>query len=174
MAASDPLANAGRLFFGPLQQGRDGLGAVCCCGTNVIFRRDHLVAIGGQAYHCITEVSGQHALAAHGVMGGEKLSGVRRHDLRIRETHLGLLFAWPQDNYTSQRLAGSGFTNMYLNQRLAYGLAPDDLEGVFEQKLRCECDTFLACGHGQLRMQTSIEGCLVHACMICWGGWTAS
>jgi len=66
MAADDPLANAGRFFFGPLQQGRDGLGAVCCCGTNVIFRRDHLVAIGGQAYHCITEVSGQHLLTAHG------------------------------------------------------------------------------------------------------------
>jgi hypothetical protein len=24
------------------------------------------VAIGGQAYHCITEVSGQHLLTAHG------------------------------------------------------------------------------------------------------------
>jgi hypothetical protein len=39
-------------------QGRDGVGAAPCCGTGVVFRRDVLVSIGGQAYGSITEVSG--------------------------------------------------------------------------------------------------------------------
>jgi cellulose synthase/poly-beta-1,6-N-acetylglucosamine synthase-like glycosyltransferase len=36
-------------------QGRDGIGAAPCCGTGVVFRRDVLVSIGGQAYGSITE-----------------------------------------------------------------------------------------------------------------------
>ncbi len=36
-------------------QGRDGIGACPCCGTGVVFRRDVLVSIGGQAYGSITE-----------------------------------------------------------------------------------------------------------------------
>lgn len=38
-------------------QGRDGIGAAPCCGTGVVFRRDVLVSVGGQAYGSITEVS---------------------------------------------------------------------------------------------------------------------
>ena len=42
-------------FYGPMLQGRDGIGAAPCCGTGVVFRRDVLVSIGGQAYGSITE-----------------------------------------------------------------------------------------------------------------------
>ena len=93
--AYDQLAHGGRLFYGPLQQGRDGAGAVCCCGSNVIFSRAHLVSIGGQAYGSITE-----------------------------------------DNFTAMKLTAAGFSSMYLDRRLAFGLAPDDVEGTFGQKLR--------------------------------------
>jgi hypothetical protein len=51
----DPLAHGGRLFYGPLQQGRDGAGAVCCCGTGVVWQRDVLVSCGGFAHDSITE-----------------------------------------------------------------------------------------------------------------------
>ena len=44
-----------RFFYGPMLQGRDGIGAAPCCGTGVVFRRDVLVSIGGQAYGSITE-----------------------------------------------------------------------------------------------------------------------
>lgn len=44
--------------LGPMLQGRDGVGAAPCCGTGVVFRRDVLVSIGGQAYASITEVGG--------------------------------------------------------------------------------------------------------------------
>lgn len=93
--ASDPLCHRSRLFFGPLQAGRDGADAVCCCGTGCVFERAALVSIGGQAYGSITE-----------------------------------------DNLTSQALAAAGFSSIYLDENLQAGLAPDDVPGVFEQRLR--------------------------------------
>jgi len=93
--ASDPLCHRSRLFFGPLQAGRDGADAVCCCGTGCVFDRAALVSVGGQAYGSITE-----------------------------------------DNLTSQALAAAGFSSMYLDENLQAGLAPEDVPGVFEQRLR--------------------------------------
>ena len=93
--ASDPLCHRSRLFFGPLQAGRDGADAVCCCGTGCVFDRAALVSIGGQAYRSVTE-----------------------------------------DNLTSQALAAAGFSSMYLDENLQAGLAPEDVPGVFEQRLR--------------------------------------
>jgi hypothetical protein len=57
VAAEDPLVHFARFFYGPMLQGRDGVGAAPCCGAGVVFRRDVLVSIGGQAYGSITEVS---------------------------------------------------------------------------------------------------------------------
>ncbi|KAL4423966.1 hypothetical protein ABPG75_001267 [Micractinium tetrahymenae] len=53
--AADPMVHCARFFYGPMLQGRDGIGAAPCCGTGVVFRRDVLVSIGGQAYGSITE-----------------------------------------------------------------------------------------------------------------------
>eukprot|EP00775_Hariotina_reticulata_P010775 gene10775-10931_t len=53
--ASDPLVHSARFFYGPMLQGRDGIGACPCCGTGVVFRRDVLVSLGGQSYGSITE-----------------------------------------------------------------------------------------------------------------------
>ena len=93
--AADALAHRSRLFYGPLQTGRDGADAVCCCGTGCVFDRAALISIGGQAYGSITE-----------------------------------------DNKTSMALAAAGFSSMYLDEKLQAGLAPDDVPGVFEQRLR--------------------------------------
>ncbi|CAA9209274.1 MAG: Cellulose synthase (UDP-forming), partial [uncultured Actinomycetospora sp.] len=43
------------LFFGVIARGKDGLGAMFCCGTNVVFRRTALDATGGFPTHSITE-----------------------------------------------------------------------------------------------------------------------
>lgn len=43
------------LFFGAIARGKDGLGATFCCGTNVVFRRAALDAVGGFPTHSITE-----------------------------------------------------------------------------------------------------------------------
>jgi cellulose synthase (UDP-forming) len=60
-------ANAGRnrvaaaawaqqaLFFGAIARGKDGLGAMFCCGTNVVFRRAALEEAGGFPEDSVTE-----------------------------------------------------------------------------------------------------------------------
>ena len=43
------------LFFGPIARGKDGLEAMFCCGTNVIFRRGALESVGGFPEGSVTE-----------------------------------------------------------------------------------------------------------------------
>lgn len=92
---SDPLVNCARFFYGPMLQGRDGIGACPCVGTGVLFQRDALLSIGGQPTSSITE-----------------------------------------DYFAAMQLISSGFGTMYLNERLTYGMAPDDIISLFEQRLR--------------------------------------
>eukprot|EP00898_Chlorokybus_atmophyticus_P002209 jgi/Chlat1/298/Chrsp1S08782 len=95
---SDPMGHRARFFYGPMMQasrGRDGAGACPCVGTGVIFRRDALVSIGGQAYGSVTE-----------------------------------------DYNSAMCLQGAGFASMYLNSRMIFGMAPDDVANTFSQRLR--------------------------------------
>jgi cellulose synthase (UDP-forming) len=43
------------LFFGAIARGKDALGSIFCCGTNVIFRRSALESVGGFPTHSVTE-----------------------------------------------------------------------------------------------------------------------
>ena len=43
------------LFFGAICRGKDGLGAVFCCGTNVLFRRAAFESVGGFPENSLTE-----------------------------------------------------------------------------------------------------------------------
>jgi cellulose synthase (UDP-forming) len=43
------------LFFGPIARGKDGHGAMFCCGTNVVFRRAALADAGGFPQESVTE-----------------------------------------------------------------------------------------------------------------------
>jgi cellulose synthase (UDP-forming) len=43
------------LFFGPIARGKDGHGAMFCCGTNVVFRRAALEDVGGFPIESVTE-----------------------------------------------------------------------------------------------------------------------
>jgi cellulose synthase (UDP-forming) len=43
------------LFFGPIAEGKDAHGAMFCCGTNVVFRRTALEAVGGFPERSLTE-----------------------------------------------------------------------------------------------------------------------
>jgi cellulose synthase (UDP-forming) len=43
------------LFFGPIARGKDGHEAMFCCGTNVLFRRAALEAVGGFPADSVTE-----------------------------------------------------------------------------------------------------------------------
>lgn len=48
--AGDPLGSQAPLFFGPIQQGKDGWNAAFFCGTNAIVRREALMQLGLREY----------------------------------------------------------------------------------------------------------------------------
>jgi hypothetical protein len=48
LEGNDPFGNRARFFYGPMMQGRDGVGSCPCVGTGVIFRREALISMGGQ------------------------------------------------------------------------------------------------------------------------------
>lgn len=58
-AGANPVAAAAwgqqALFFGPIAVGKDAWGAMFCCGTNVVFRREALESVGGFPTDSVTE-----------------------------------------------------------------------------------------------------------------------
>ena len=58
-AAGNPICTAAaaqqNLFFGPIARGKDGVGAMMCCGTNVVFRREALDEVGRFPEGSLTE-----------------------------------------------------------------------------------------------------------------------
>ncbi|WP_309648983.1 glycosyltransferase family 2 protein [Nocardioides sp.] len=48
--ASDPLGSQAPLFYGPIQQSKDGWNAAFFCGSNAVIRREALVQIGVARY----------------------------------------------------------------------------------------------------------------------------
>ena len=47
---SDPLGSQAPLFYGPIQQGKDGWNAAFFCGSNAVLRRDALMQLGLVGY----------------------------------------------------------------------------------------------------------------------------
>ncbi|NHW48209.1 glycosyltransferase [Paenarthrobacter sp. MSM-2-10-13] len=62
--ADDPLGSQAPLFYGPIQQGKDGWNAAFFCGSNAILRREALMQLGLVGYVKATEKSIRRALAA--------------------------------------------------------------------------------------------------------------
>jgi len=52
---SDPLGSQAPLFYGPIQQGKDGWGAAFFCGSNAVLRREALMELGILGYVTATE-----------------------------------------------------------------------------------------------------------------------
>jgi cellulose synthase (UDP-forming) len=48
--ASDPLGSHATLFYGPIQEGKDGWGAAFFCGSNAVLRREALMQLGISGY----------------------------------------------------------------------------------------------------------------------------
>ncbi len=46
VAAGDPLGSRAPLFYGPIQQGKDGWNAAFFCGSNAVLRREALMQLG--------------------------------------------------------------------------------------------------------------------------------
>lgn len=60
----DPLGSQAPLFYGPIQQGKDGWNAAFFCGSNAILRREALMQLGLVGYVKETEKSIRRALKA--------------------------------------------------------------------------------------------------------------
>ena len=50
VTTSDPLGSQAPLFYGPIQQGKDGWNAAFFCGSNALLRRDALMQLGIVGY----------------------------------------------------------------------------------------------------------------------------
>lgn len=59
---ADPLGSQAPLFYGPIQQGKDGWNAAFFCGSNAMLRRDALMQLGLVGYVRDTERSVRDAL----------------------------------------------------------------------------------------------------------------
>lgn len=60
----DPLGSAAPLFYGPIQQGKDGWNAAFFCGSNAVLRREALMQLGLARYVVEVEEAITDALAA--------------------------------------------------------------------------------------------------------------
>jgi cellulose synthase (UDP-forming) len=63
---SDPLGSQAPLFYGPIQQGKDGWNAAFFCGSNAVLRREALMQIGVVGYVRGVERAVREALDAAG------------------------------------------------------------------------------------------------------------
>ncbi len=70
----DPLGNQALLFYGPIQQGKDGWNAAFFCGSNAVLRREALMRLGIVGYAREVREAVDRVLRASGRM----LRGARR------------------------------------------------------------------------------------------------
>ena len=63
---SDPLGSQAPLFYGPIQQGKDGWNAAFFCGSNAVLRREALMQLGIAGYVDAVELGVTRALRTAG------------------------------------------------------------------------------------------------------------
>ncbi|WP_151082562.1 glycosyltransferase family 2 protein [Nocardioides cynanchi] len=63
VTGSDPLGSQAPLFYGPIQQGKDGWNAAYFCGSNAVLRREALMQLGVVGYVREVHVAVRDALA---------------------------------------------------------------------------------------------------------------
>ncbi|MGF1460912.1 MAG: glycosyltransferase family 2 protein [Leptolyngbyaceae cyanobacterium] len=114
---NDPFGHEAHLFYGLIQQGKDGMNAAFYTGTNAILRREALISMGLQ--HFADDFADDEGrLAEFELIGG--LSSI----------------SITEDMNTAMRLHSKGWKSAYHQEVLAEGLAPDDLSSTLKQKLR--------------------------------------
>lgn len=113
----DPFGHRATLFYGPIQQGKDGLNSAFYTGTNAILRREALVNTGLR-YFSSEYSKNEQRLDEFDLVGGMSSNSIT------------------EDMNTAMRLHGAGWRSIYHNEILAEGLAPDDLASTLKQRLR--------------------------------------
>jgi cellulose synthase (UDP-forming) len=119
--AGDPFCSRAEIFYGPIQQGKDGWNAAFFCGSNAILRRDALLHMG--------MVNFAEEVAKHGIESA--LDGGEAVPIRPFAT-----ISVTEDMATCQRLHSLGWKTVFHPKVLAVGLAPDEWRSALPQKLR--------------------------------------
>ncbi|MEA5552649.1 glycosyltransferase [Anabaena cylindrica UHCC 0172] len=113
----DPFGHRANLFYGPLQQGKDGMNSAFYTGTNAVLRREALVSVGLQ-YFADEFAKDEKRLDEFELIGGVSSNSIT------------------EDMNTAMRLHGAGWKSIYHHELLAEGLAPDDLSSTLKQRMR--------------------------------------
>lgn len=113
----DPFGHSAHLFYGPIQQGKDGMNAAFYTGTNAILRREAIVSVGLQHF------ADEYAQNEQRLDEFELVGGVSSNSIT-------------EDMNTAMRLHAAGWKSLYHDELLAEGLAPDDLSSTMKQRLR--------------------------------------
>ncbi len=117
LPSGDPFGHQAHLFYGPIQQGKDGLNSAFYTGTNAVLRREALVSVGLK-YFSEAFAKDETRLDEFELIGGMSSSSIT------------------EDMNTAMRLHGAGWRSVYHSELLAVGLAPDDLSSTLKQRLR--------------------------------------
>jgi cellulose synthase (UDP-forming) len=80
VADADPLGSQAPLFYGPVQQGKDGWNAAFFCGSNAVLRREALMQLGIAGYVRDTEKAVRSALMVSRRVLGRAERKLRRGD----------------------------------------------------------------------------------------------
>ncbi|MBD0304374.1 MAG: ATP-binding protein, partial [Tolypothrix sp. T3-bin4] len=113
----DPFGHQAHLFYGPIQQGKDGMNSAFYTGTNAVLRREALISVGLQNFS--DEFSkDKKRLDEFDLVGGVSSNSIT------------------EDMNTAMRLHSAGWKSVYHHEELSEGLAPDDLSSTLKQKLR--------------------------------------
>ncbi|MEH2380277.1 MAG: glycosyltransferase [Nostoc sp.] len=113
----DPFGHQAHLFYGPLQQGKDGMNAAFYTGTNAILKREALVSVGLQNF-AEEFAKDEKSLNEFDLVGGISSNSIT------------------EDMNTAMRLHSAGWKSIYHHELLAEGLAPEDLSSTLKQRLR--------------------------------------
>jgi cellulose synthase (UDP-forming) len=117
LPVDDPFAHSAHLFYGPIQQGKDGMNSAFYTGTNAILRREALVNVGLQYFSDEFAID-ENRLNEFHLVGGMSSNSIT------------------EDMNTAMRLHAAGWQSIYHHELLAEGLAPDDLSSTLKQRLR--------------------------------------
>ncbi|AFY39809.1 glycosyl transferase family 2 [[Leptolyngbya] sp. PCC 7376] len=117
LPSDDPFGHNARVFYGPIQQGKDGMNSAFYTGTNAVLRREALIRMGLQHF-ADDYAADERKLEEFEMIGG--LSSI----------------SITEDMNTAMRLHSKGWYSIYHDEVLAEGLAPDDLSSTLQQKLR--------------------------------------
>lgn len=79
---ADPLGSQAPLFYGPIQQGKDGWNAAFFCGSNAVLRREALMQLGIVGYVRDVTDSTKRVLRASAKMLGKEIARTSDEDLR--------------------------------------------------------------------------------------------